>query len=375
MLVQNPISQNAIITGLRDVGKIVLLDALKPIAQNAGWLWTGNDMSESVSLTEERLARRIVVDLAALLSPIIVEEQLRSIGFNTKNHTVKRPLGFDDLWAIYEKTTGLTIDKLRIVLLTVWQLIEPAGVKGVVFAYDEAQNLADHAKKNEFPLSLLIDLFSGLQRATPCQFLLVLSGLPTLCPKLNEARTYTERMFHVLHLQRLSEDAAREAIIEPIRISSSPLGFTDETINTVIKLSAGYPFFIQFISKEVFDAWIGKIHQGLAASVPTQEIIEKLDQDFFSARWTRATDRQQEFMKIIATLHSSEDEFTVQEIVETSKKMLIKPFSQSHATQMLTALAEKGLIFRNRRGGYCFAVPLLSRFIARQKWAESSLKA
>src|SRR5665213_2181009 len=62
MLQQNPVSQNVIVTGLRGVGKTVLLESLKPIAQADKWLWTGNDLSESVSLTEENVARRLVVD-------------------------------------------------------------------------------------------------------------------------------------------------------------------------------------------------------------------------------------------------------------------------------------------------------------------------
>jgi hypothetical protein len=223
-------------------------------------------------------------------------------------------------------------------------------------------------------MSLLIDLFSYFQRATTCRFLLVLSGLPTLYPKLNEARTYTERMFHVMQLQRLSDVETKEAITQPIKITNSPLQFSESTIDSIVKMSAGYPFFIQFISKEVFDSWIGKIHKGLAASVPAAEILEKLDQDFFAARWARATDRQKDFMKVIATLSSSEDEFTVQEIVAASAALLGKGFSSSHAQQILTGLADKGLVFRSRRGGYSFAVPLLSRYIKRQSWNDSALK-
>lgn len=64
MVLDTTVSQNLIVTGLRGVGKTVLLDELKPIAQANGWLWTGNDLSESTSLTEDRIARRIVVDLS-----------------------------------------------------------------------------------------------------------------------------------------------------------------------------------------------------------------------------------------------------------------------------------------------------------------------
>ena len=71
---------------------------------------------------------------------------------------------------------------------------------------------------------------------------------------------------------------------------------------------------------------------------------------------------------MVATLDNAEEEFSVNEIVAASRELLKKGFNPSHATQILQALAEKGLMYRNRRGGYCFAVPLLSRFIARQMW-------
>jgi hypothetical protein len=376
MLDQNPIMQNVIITGLRGVGKTVLLDELKPLAQAKNWLWTQNDLSESHTLTEERIARRIVVDLTTLLAPIVVHRQTElPIGFGRKEQQRERNLEFRDLWNIFEKTEGLNDDKLKAVLTYVMKLIEGTSLRGVVFAYDEAQNLSDHAATNEYPLSLILDVFSHFQRAQGKHFFfLALSGLPTLFPRLNEARTYTERMFHVLHLNRLDDKDARAAIEKPIEITKSRLKFAENTIQNVIRLSGGYPYFIQFACKEVFDAWIGKIKVGLAPSVPNQEIMEKLDQDFFAPRWQRATDRQQDFMKVIATLENSDDEFTVLEIVNTSKRLLRKGFTPSHATQILLALAEKWLVYRTRRGGYAFAVPLLGQFINRQTWNPTSLQ-
>jgi uncharacterized protein (UPF0297 family) len=367
---QHPTPQNLIITGLRGVGKTVLLDELKPLAHANGWLWTGNDLSEATSLTEARLALRLVVDLTALLAPIIIHKQTQMpFGFNIVEQKKERSLSFSDLWQLYETTAGLTSDKMKAVLEYVARLIEPTNIKGIVFAYDEAQNMSDHASASEYPLSLLLDVFASLQRRNyKCQFVLVLAGLPTLIPKLNEARTFTERMFHTLVLERLNDSSAREAVIKPIEITQSTLTFAEAAIQRVIKESKGYPFFIQYICKEVFDAWIGKMTIGAAPSVPMTEITAKLDQDFFVPRWARATDRQQVFMQVISTLPTSEDEFTVPEITAASRDLLKNPFNPSHAIQILGHLSEKGLIYRNRRGSYCFAVPLLAKFIQRQTW-------
>ena len=79
-------------------------------------------------------------------------------------------------------------------------------------------------------------------------------------------------------------------------------------------------------------------------------------------------------MKVIATLENGEEEFSVQQIVAASQRLLKRAFSPSHAAQILLALNEKGLIYRNRRGGYRFAVPLLARFINRQSWDMTSLR-
>jgi hypothetical protein len=375
-MVRETLPQNAIVTGLRGVGKTVLLEELKPIAQSNGWLWTGNDLSESASLTEDRIARRIVLDLSTLLAPIVIQtEQKNPMGFTNSATSTTRPLTFDDLWKTYEGSPGLATDKLKAVFSQVLRMLESqTNIKGIIFAYDEAQNLSDHALAREFPVSVLLDVFSYFQRqSSRCQFRLVLTGLPTLFPKLNEARTYTERMFHVMHLQRLEDVDARQAVIKPIEITKSRLRFSPKAIEDIVSLSDGYPYFIQFLCKEVFDAWIGKITVGEAPSVPMDNIIEKLDQDFFAPRWARATDRQQDFMKVVSTLPNAEDEFSVNEIVAASKSLLKKGFTPSHATQILQALAEKGLMYRNRRGGYCFAVPLLSRFIDRQSWGAQSL--
>lgn len=376
MLLQYPVSQNVIVTGLRGVGKTVLLETLKPIAQNANWLWTGNDLSESVSVTEERVARRLVVDLATILGPIIImTRQSMPAGFHSKPIQEKRPLAFEDLWAIYEGTPGHVLDKLKAVFHLVSKLIDDAPFHGIVFAYDEAQNLADHATAKEYPLSLLLDLFSYLQRQDLSRsFMLVLTGLPTLFPKLNVARTYTERMFHVFQLDSLNKADARDAIVQPLKMTKSTLAFSDATIKSIIADSGGYPYFIQFICKEVFDAWIGKITQGEVPSASMGEILEKLDGDFFAPRWVRATDRQQQFIKVIASLPNAEDEFSVPEIVKASKAMLKVGFNPSHAIQILQALTERGLIYKNRRGSYCFAVPLLARFIQRQPWDDATLK-
>ena len=50
LLEQRVITDNVVLTGLRGVGKTVLLDELKSAALSSGWLWVGTDMSESATI-------------------------------------------------------------------------------------------------------------------------------------------------------------------------------------------------------------------------------------------------------------------------------------------------------------------------------------
>ena len=230
--------------------------------------------------------------------------------------------------------------------------------------------MADHAGKDEYPLSVMLDVFQSIQRQG-APFLLALTGLPTLFPKLVEARTYSERMFRVLFLNRLDPPDVREAIVKPIQEDGCPISFTEESIRQIEKHSGGYPYFIQFICHEAFDVFVSQVTTGSTSpGVPIEEITAKLDSDFFAGRWSRVTDRQRDLLYVVSRLDDPESEFTVQEIVELARELPVKGFSSSHASQILAALIKSGIVFRNRHGKYSFAVPLLGDFIRRQYPAE-----
>jgi hypothetical protein len=359
------IIENLVLTGLRGVGKTVLLETLKPIARQERWLWTGADMSESASITEDRLATRLITDLSVITSSILSQSRTaNAIGFGLEPTQTSTPVDFQHLSAIYEATPGLTVDKLKRVLNFVWSALQGL-VSGIVVAYDEAQILSDKSKAGEYPLSMLLELFQSVQRQG-MNYLLVLTGLPTLFPKLVEARTYSERMFHVMFLTQLAVPESREAIVIPTQERGCPLTFDENTILTILRLSGGYPYFIQFICREIFDVGMNKLQSGQPLVIPEDAIVSKLDNDFFAARWERATDRERELLIVIASLPNCDEEFTVAETVNLARLKLKNPFSASQVNQMLSRMSDKGLVFKNRHGKYSFAVPLMSRFIRRQ---------
>ena len=323
LLEQAPVLKNPVLTGLRGVGKTVLLETLKPKTLEKNWLWIGTDLSETASLKEENIAVRLLTDLSVITSTIVVDiQKSQGIGFSTDTAISAKTLSYQGLVAMFEGAPGLVADKLKSVLITVRRLLQSQrpGIRGIVFAYDEAQNLSDHAAKEQFPLSMLLDVFQSIQRQD-VPFLLALTGLPTLPLKLVEARTYTERMFSITFLKRLNEVESRAAITEPVKASNCPIRFDESSIAAIVNLSGGYPYFIQFICREVYDVFISKISTGQRPSVPVDEITRKLDTDFFAGRWAKATDRQRELLNAIAQLANHDGEFSVQEVVEAAKSV------------------------------------------------------
>lgn len=369
LLEQRVILQNLILTGLRGLGKTVLLETFKPMAIRHGWLWAGTDLSETTSISEINLAARLLTDLSVVTSSIVIGEELhQTSGFVPATQRTSVAMDYTYLAGLYDRTPGLVSDKLKAVLEEVWLHVQKLCKRGVIFAYDEAQNLADHAGKDQYPLSLLLDVFQSIQRKN-IPFMLALTGLPTLFPKLVEARTYSERMFHVIFLSPLAKQETCEAINKPIESSQCPISFGDQAVETIWEITLGYPYFVQYVCRECYDIWIQSIDSGQPpASIPVAELIRKLDTDFFAGRWARATDRQRDLLGIIAQLPNAASEFTVQDIVNhAANTSLDHPFSASHVNQMLASLSDAGLVYKNRHGKYSFAVPLLGSFIARQR--------
>ena len=366
LLKQTVILDNAVLTGLRGVGKTVLLEEFKFRALDEGWKWVGTDLSEAASVDEKAVAIRLLADLSVLTSGVYLPgPRKKSIGFSATVNRERVFLNYEFLTKKFESTPGLVSDKLKATLEFVWEVLKtlhPAP-RGVIFAYDEAQVMSNQGKKEQYPLSVILDVFQSIQKKG-VPFMLILAGLPTLFPKLVDARTFAERMFRVIFLGRLSETETSNAIVKPLDNLASPIKFNAASVKLIVKEIGCYPYFIQFLCREAFDSF----QQGLAAqdhpTIPIKEIIHKLDEDFFAGRWARVTDRQRDLLLIIAEVEMSRGEFSVQEVVDRSKTTE-KPFGNSQVNQMLGSLTDAGLIYKNRHGKYSFAVPLLGAFIKR----------
>ncbi len=371
LLNQAPILENLVLTGIRGIGKTVLMrEALRKDAAENGWIWVGSDISEAVSVSESNFARRLLTDLNTFSGDWEYAFNERTPpGFIASPERQTSRFDYQTMMTLFEYEPGLTSDKIKRILLVAWELMQKnmPGKKGIIFAWDEAQNLADRSKDNEYPLGVLLDVFSSLQ-SQGAPFMLALAGLPTLFPKLVESRTYAERMFRVMALENLSHDASHEAIMKPLDKESTLIKKYFNDLNDMIyDYTNGYPYFIQFWCRELYDYLTDSrpdVDEKSADIV--DRISRKLDMDFFEGRWARLTDRQRDLLGVIARLKNSGGEFTVQEIVEQSKSTE-QAFGSSHVNQMLTALFTKGMVFKNRHGKYVLAVPLLDKYIRRRR--------
>ncbi len=361
---QKVITENVLITGLRGFGKTVLMEHLKSAAREHYWLWAGVDLSESSSLTEERLALRILTDVASALARTAQSEESDRANSAAGNELAisqneKHAEVFDQLKSVYERAPGLPSDKLKAALSTALSIVAKSRMSGLAFMYDEAQCLSDHAEDDQFPMSMLIETIAALQKqdgVAPC--ILVLSGLPSVHDALTETRTYTERMFRVLRLERLTRTETASAIVSPLSKLSPPLHPSKGVIAKAIDLSGGYPYLIQFFGKELVDGLLKNGGFLSEQDFPEPDVIDRLDAGLFGARWNKTTDKQREFLRFVA-MRPNDDlpDFSASEISHISH------FTNGQASQLLHALTDKGLVYRSRHGRYAFTVPMSEKMI------------
>ena len=366
LLQQSFYTENLLITGLRGMGKTVLLDSLREVAIDSGWLWIGNDLSESSTLSEDRIALRLLTDISHSLT--------RWVEKNCDVHDAwaDGTYRFSALRTMYENTPGLPSDKLNAVLDRLNFVVRRTGIAGFVFAYDEAQCLRDHKHNHEYPMSMVIETISTLQRkdgGTPC--LLVLSGLPQVHDALIETRTYTERMFHVISLGRLSREETMEAILNPLKHLIPPPQVTKELINKTADLTGGYPYLVQFFGKELVEALWANGGSLNSSGFPNSAVIERLDASLFASRWNKTSEKQRLFLGYIARRSPGTPDFSAQDIL--SAGAADEGFTRAQANQMMQALCERGLLYRSRHGRYRFTVPMSEMLIQRRQRADVEL--
>ncbi|MBU4314553.1 MAG: ATP-binding protein [Actinobacteria bacterium] len=344
--------QNLVLSGIRGTGKTVLLRKFEEICTKKKWLFVRREFNSKLNQEGEFL-NALLTDIITKTKGVSLAKRLKKpvIGFKKDNTDNTEE---DIIYILTQKYKGPLGDKLEAILEDVYESIYKAGYNGLVLLYDEFHFIEDGKIGNNFPLSLLLESFSHVQQKG-LRYYLVLSGLPPLFTNMVKSKTYAERMFSVKNIENLSIEASQKAIRLPLK--KSKIIFLDELINTIVKETQGYPYFLQFYPYYLIQN-IPKKKIGLIEFNEMYPLILKeLDGSFFSGRFNRASDSEQ---KILLEMAKLVPEIRFSELREKTK------IDKNYLNQIMISLIEKGLIFRIGRGKYSFTLPLFEKYLLRK---------
>ena len=344
--------RSMIVSGLRGVGKTVLLLEFEGIAKDAGW--TAPRPCEIKSDTDFRseLADAAYQALLQLSARKAIGERLRSFtgllrGFKVGASSAGSVEFSFDPDAISGSTGNLEHD-----LTNLFEELGQAAREhdtGVVFLIDEMQFLAREELE-----AVAAAMHRMSQRKLPVA--LVGAGLPQLPGLMVDAKSYAERLFAYPKLGPLSEDAARQALVAPAR--ARDVAWDDDALARIVGESGCYPAFIQAYGKE---AWNHAPRSPIRVSdVQGAEalVLAELDEEFFHVRFEKATEREREYMAAMADL--GEGPYRTAEV---AKRLGRRP---SYTSAPRDSLIKKGLIYSPDYGQVDFTVPKFSPFMRRR---------
>ncbi len=342
-----------LVTGLRGVGKTVLLGAFESRARNAGWITVSAEITR-----HEEFGRRLGSMVRRALFQVAPKpswtERIRRAAATLKSFSVT--LGPDasitagiDVEAIEGLAdSGNLGDDVTDLLVALGEAAQDRET-GVVFLLDEVQFLAGL----EFEA-----LIAGLHRTVQLQLPITLvgAGLPQLPRLAGEAKSYAERLFTFPRLGRLSAPEAEAALAQPA--ADLGVAFEPAAIDVIVGYTEGYPYFIQEYGKVVWDLapQAQTITQRVAEEA--QRAVEaKLDESFFRVRAQRTTELELRYLRAMAELGPGEH--GAGEVAA----VLGRTSEQLGPTR--ARLIEKGLVYTTGHGRGSFTVPQFDRYLRR----------
>ena len=342
-----------LITGLRGVGKTVLLGAFESRARNSGWVTVSAEISrdERFGPRVASLVRRALLQVAPRAS---WTDRIRraagvlksfSVTFSTDG-SVTAGIDIDAVEGMAD--TGNLGDDLTDLLVALGEGAQERET-GVVFLLDEVQFLRTAELE-----ALIAALHRTVQRQLPIT--LVGAGLPQLPRLAGEAKSYAERLFKFPRIGRLSPPEAEAALVQPA--TDLGVAFDPEAIDVIIEYTEGYPYFIQEYGKIVWDlAPEGQPITRAVAEEAQRAVEAKLDESFFRVRAERTTDLELRYLRAMAELGAGEQ--TAGDVAA----VLGRTSEQLGPTR--ARLIEKGLLYTTGHGRGAFTVPQFDRYLRR----------
>lgn len=345
--------KSILLTGLRGVGKTVLLNKIERLAAESGYRTVPLEAHE-----EKSLAALLVPPLRKLLF-----ELDRVAGAGDK---AKRALA---VLKGFMNGVKVTMGEIEVGLD-----IEPE--KGAADSGDLESDLpnlflavAEAADERRIPVALLIDevqyfnqkelsaLIMGMHKMQQRQLPLVLlgAGLPILPGLAGESKSYAERLFNFPDIGALSEADAIKALQEPTRAVG--VEFELPALKEVFRLTQGYPYFLQ---EWGYQSWNRAPSSPITLQVvqtATSTVIQRLDENFFRVRFDRLTPGEKRFLRAMAGLGAG-----AQRSSDVAGALGVKVNALG---PVRSKLIKKGMIFSPAHGDLAFTVPLFDEFMLR----------
>ncbi|MGB3440202.1 MAG: AAA family ATPase [Actinophytocola sp.] len=351
--------RSLVLTGLRGVGKTVLLGELRSMAIRRGWGAGKIEARPDAGLRRPLSAalHRAVRDLAVRhRAPDRVEQvlgvlkafALRASPSDSKLRDRWQP-GIDVPPTQGRADSGdIEIDLVEL-FTDVAELAQDVGT-GVALLIDEMQDvMADDIS------ALCAACHELSQSGAP--FVVVGAGLPHLPAVLSASKSYSERLFRYVRIDRLDRADADQAVVAPV--SREDATITDEALDALFDAAGGYPYFIQAYGKAAWDAAPSDPITAEDVGVAAPEAEAELAVGFFGSRYERATPAEREYLRAMAELTKGKtDEGAA--TADIASHLGRKPSSLSPARD---SLIKKGLIFSAERGRIAFTVPHFGRYL------------
>lgn len=343
-------TQSVIFSGLRGVGKTVLINRLQEIAEEK------NIFCKHIEVAERNdFISQIATCSQAFLRQISVKEKFKNlikkpldaikslvVSFDPNDNTFSLSLEEKDLY----KTNNLT-QSLTDVFTSLGEAAAKAEIP-ICFFIDEIQYI-----KSENLGALIAAIHRTNQLGYP--IMIIAAGLPKIYSMLSSEKSYSERLFIYKEIDSLEREQAIKAIEMPIKQFN--VKYSDKAINKIIEVTEGYPFFIQQLCQIVFQNVDSKVISDIDVENNLEEFFGKLDTGFFKLRYERCSAAEKKF--IFAMVKCGELPFTIANIAEIMKKS-INSISTARAQ-----LINKGIIYPVKYRELDFTVPQFSGFIHR----------
>jgi len=357
--------RSIVLTGLRGVGKTVLLNAMRSAAVRRGW---GTGKLEA--RPDQALRRPLAAGLHLAVRELSSRDRdgveqvlgvLKSFAMREESAPGKTPAKLRDRWqpgidaaAVPGRADSGDIEIDLVELLTdIGGLAQDAG-RGVAVFVDEMQDLGPA------DVSALCAACHEISQ-TGLPFVVVGAGLPHLPAVLSASKSYSERLFRYARIDRLDRDAADRALRTPALDEDAD--WSDEALGEMYAATAGYPYFVQAYGKAAWDVAPRSPVTPDDVRVAAPEAEAELAVGFFGSRYERATPAEREYLRAMADLGASEPEAEPDEAISTAAvadHLGRKPQSLSPARD---GLIKKGLIYSGERGRIAFTVPHFGRYL------------